>query len=61
MLHYEAANAVSALVMKGDMSLAEKGAKHCDAAADICSSETPGTPYHQLAEYVIGLKQSLGS
>jgi len=59
MLHYEAANAVFALVSKGDRSLAEDGIKHCDTAAEICEEEDVESMYYQLRMYVLGIRDSM--
>jgi len=61
MLHYEAANAIYGLYIKDDKSLAEKGVKHCDAAAEMVTEEEEGSMYDQLRLYVLGIKDAIAS
>jgi len=51
MLHYELASTALALLNKGDKTVADKGAKHAESGAQMCSGEE-GTMYAQLGEYV---------
>jgi len=59
MLHYEAANAIYGLVVKGDKSLAKEGINHCNAAAEIVEGEEKGSMYDQLRMYVLGIKDAM--
>ena len=59
MLHYEAANAIYGLVVKGEKTLAKEGVKHCDAAAEMVEGEEKGSMYDQLRMYVLGIKDAI--
>ena len=59
MLHYEAAHAVYGLQEKGDLSLSAEGVAHCEAVEEICAGEQPGSLYHQLTQFVVGLKGAM--
>ena len=59
MIHYEAANAIYALAMKGDKDLLESGMKHCEKCLKMVQNEESGSMYDQLKLFMLTLSNGL--